>query len=195
MRKFLTLVLGLSVAGLMIYGTVGSAAWFTDQATLNVTGTAGQIDFKLSGDVSGKSPSLVLTNLQPGVWTSQYRVNVYNQDPSTTMAVKYRFQSALVSQSVGGFYGKLNVKVQHTFCGTPNPESWPAVYNGSLSGLYVDSTTTAGIISTTLGVNITHCYYLSFELDPSAGNAYQGATVSFQIDYDATQPDNPGWAQ
>jgi len=184
------LIVGLAV---MAIGAVGSAAWFTDQATLNVTGTAGQIDFKLSGDVSGKSPSIALDNLRPGVWTPQLEVNVYNQQPSTTMAVKYRFLSQFGSESVAGFFNHVNVQVFHTFCGTPNPTTWPVVYNGTLNGLLVDSTVQA--ISPTLDVNITHCYYLSFSLATNTGNAYQGATTTFKIVYDATQPENPGWSQ
>ena len=184
------LIVGL---GVMAIGAVGSAAWFTDEATLNVTGTAGQIDFKLSGDVTGKSPSITLNNLLPGVWTPQLEVSVYNQVPDTTTAVKYRFVSQPDTETVAGFFNSINVKVFHTFCGTINPPGWPVVYNGTLNGLLVDSTVDA--ISPTLALNDTHCYYLSFSLDPSTGNAYQGAVATFDIDYTATQPENPGWSQ
>ncbi len=107
--------------------------------------------------------------------------------------MKYRITEAFTSQSVGGLYQLLNVRVRHTFCGTPTPSGWPIVYNGALQGFDVNSIDDA--ISDTLGINITHCYYFEFQLDDSAGNAYQNQTVAFDLVFDATQPQNPGWSQ
>jgi hypothetical protein len=190
--KRLTVLLATGALVTMAIGVVGSAAWFTDSAVLPVSAAAGQIDFKLGGTNSG---SITLTNLQPGVWSDPYEVNVYNQDPSTTMPVKYRFLDHYLTDSVAGFYNQIAVTVRHTNCGTANPAGWPVVYQGFLKDLEVASPTTPGIISPSLGVNITHCFYLQFGLDSSTGNAYQGAQATFQIDYQATQVENPGWTE
>lgn len=191
-RRSLASVLGLFLVGLLALGLVGSAAWFTDQDTVPVTGTTGQIDFKAAG---ADSAGITLSNLLPGEWSGVYQVNVYNQVPSTTTAVKYRITDAFVSQSVGGLYQLVNVNVRHTFCGTPNPASWPSLYSGPVENLEVVSNVTPGVIAPTLGLNITHCYYYQFQLDSSAGNTFQDQTVSFDLVFDATQPSNPGWTQ
>lgn len=191
-RRSLAGLLGLILTGMLMFGLVGSAAWFTDQDTVPVTGTTGQIDFKASGaDAAG----ITLANLLPGEWRGPYEVNVYNQVPSTTTAVKYRMTDAFTSQTVGGLYQLLNVNVRHTFCGTPNPATWPIVYTGPVENLEVISNVTPGVIAPTLGLNITHCYFFQFQLDQSAGNTFQNQTVAFDLVFDATQPTNPGWSQ
>jgi hypothetical protein len=189
-RRSLAGLLGLLLTGIMAFGLIGSAAWFTDQDTVPVTGTTGQIDFKVAG---ADSAGITLTNLLPGEWSDPYEVNVYNQVPSTTTAVKYRITDAFTAQSVGGLYQLINVNVRHTFCGTPNPAAWPSVYSGPVEDLDVNSIDDA--ISDTLGLNITHCYYYQFQLDETAGNAFQNQSVSFDLVFDATQPSNPGWSQ
>jgi hypothetical protein len=189
-RRSLAGLLGLLLTGIMAFGLIGSAAWFTDQDTVPVTGTTGQIDFKASGT---DSAGITLTNLLPGEWSGLYQVNVYNQVPSTTTAVKYRITDAFTAQSIGGLYQLINVTVRHTFCGTPNPATWPSVYSGPVENLDVNSIDDA--ISDTLGLNDTHCYYYQFQLDETAGNAFQNQTVSFDLVFDATQPSNPGWTE
>jgi predicted ribosomally synthesized peptide with SipW-like signal peptide len=188
-KRFLLATLGLLLAATLGFGVVGSAAWFTDQDTIPVTGTTGQIVFQTGGP---NTAGITLSNMLPDQWSSLYQVDVYNTAQSTT-AVKYRITDAFTSQSVGGLYQLLNVRVRHTFCGTPTPGSWPVVYNGLLEDLDLNSIDHA--IADTLGVNITHCFFFEFQLDDSAGNAFQNQTVAFDLVFDATQPQNPGWSQ
>lgn len=195
MRKRMSLLLALFTVAVMAYGAIGSSAWFTDGAVAPVTGTAGTLDIKLNG---ANAAGFTVDNMQPGVWGSQYYLEVYNQNaPVSTMPVKYRIRTPFVSQSAGGFYDLLWVRVRHTFCGTPNPTAWPVVAGPvKLNALSMESNATAGIVGGgILGVNISHCYYFEFALDSTAGNAYQGASAAFNLTFDATQVENPGWAE
>lgn len=189
LRKSLAALLAVLLTGVMAIGLIGSAAWFTDQDTIAVTGTTGEIAFETAGP---HTAGLTLSNLLPGVMTTQYQVDVYNTAGSTT-AVKYRITDQFVSDSMGGLYVLVDVTVRHTFCGTPNPAAWPIVYSGALNDLDLNSIDDA--IADTLGVNITHCYFFEFGLDSTAGNIYQGQSVAFNLIFDATQPENPGWVQ
>jgi hypothetical protein len=189
LRKSVSALFATLLVAILSIGVIGSAAWFTGQDTIPVTGTSGQIVFQTNGP---NTAGIALSNLLPDQWSSLYQVDVYNTASSTT-DVKYRITEAFTSQSVGGLYQLLNVRVRHTFCGTPTPSSWPIVYDGLLQGFDVNSIDDA--ISDTLGINITHCYYFEFQLDDSAGNAYQNQNVAFDLVFDATQPQNPGWSQ
>lgn len=188
MRRLTALFASL-IALVLAFGVVGSAAWFTDQDTLPVTGTTGKIEFVVGGP---NHAGITLANLLPGVWTSQYSIDAYNTNLSTT-AVKYRITDANAWESVGGLYGKVNVRVRHTYCGTASPAAWPVAYSGPLHLLDINSIDHA--IVDTLGINITHCYFFDFQLDPTAGNAFQSQTTTFDLVFDATQPENPGWAE
>jgi hypothetical protein len=189
LKAMLAALVALLMTGVLAVGLIGSAAWFTDQDTIPVTGTTGEIEFQTNGP---HTAGITLTNLLPGVWSSLYSIDVYNTAGSTT-PVKYRITDAFTSQSIGGLYGLMNAQVRHTFCGTPTPASWPVVYSGLLQDLDLNSIDHA--IADTLGVNITHCYFFEFGLASSAGNAFQGQSVAFDLVFDATQPQNPGWSQ
>jgi predicted ribosomally synthesized peptide with SipW-like signal peptide len=184
------LILSVLTIGLVsVSAFAATRAYFTDQATvLGNTIETGKVDFRLTGTAS---QTFTLDNMLPGEWTAPMELNVYNE--LSTTPIKYRFYDRFVSEDVAGLYDKMNVVVRHTFAGTPNPASWPVIYSGTLGNLYVDSTTTSGIISSSLGVNITHVFYLQFQLDPSANNTYQNTSAVFDIVADGTQFINPGW--
>lgn len=186
-KKILSSLLIITTVIVLAVGATG--AYFTDQeSVLGNSFTAGQVDIDIRG--AGASPQ-TFTGMAPGVWTSPVEYQIYNLAHS--LPVKYKFAATKVSQTEPGMYGKLNVRVRHTHAGTLNPGSWPIVYTGSLSGMNIQSPIHA--ISGTLGTNITHVYYMEFQLDSSAGNVYQGDTVVFDLIFDATQSDNPGWTE
>jgi hypothetical protein len=187
--KFLGVLLAAGLLGMLTFGVVGSGAWFTDQATVPVSATTGEINFVVDGE---DSAGITLADLMPGVWTNLYHVDVYNT-ASSTDEVKYRIREGNETQSVAGLYNKLQVRVYHYFCGTPSPELWPIVEEGNLNGFSVNSIDDA--IADYLGVNIHHCYYFQFRLAPSAGNEFQNQSATFDLIFDATQPENPGWAE
>ncbi|MCJ7804644.1 hypothetical protein MUP35_02845 [Patescibacteria group bacterium] len=42
---------------------------------------------------------------------------------------------------------------------------------------------------------ISHEWQISLMVDSSANNSYQGATATFNLIFDSTQDNNPGWDQ
>jgi predicted ribosomally synthesized peptide with SipW-like signal peptide len=194
MKKIL---ISLFVIGVVAAITVGATrAYFTDQAVVDDnTFSAGALDFTLNGDMT-ETKSLALTDLEPGAdWSGPYTMKVYNKNtPLSTVDMKYKFSSKKESESVTGFYKKLNVKVVHGFCdgsypGEVNPTN---TYEGKLKDMSWDSTADS-ISGGKLKPNITHCFALYFQLDSSAGNEYQGANAVADIVVDGTQYINPGW--
>lgn len=180
-----------AIAAVVAIAAGSTSAYFVDQEVIaGNTFTAGGVHIDIRG--AGATPR-VLTNMAPGVWTAPVEYQVYNL--ANSLPVKYKFSDNKVSESVTGYYDMINVRVRHTFAGTPNPAGWPVVYSGPLKDLAIDSTATGGIISTTLGTNITHVFYLEYQLDSSTGNAFQGATATADLVFDATQVNNPGWTE
>lgn len=184
--KRLGLLLATLLTATMAFGVVTSAAWFTDSDTVAVTATSGQIEIQ-----ANELQPFTVGNLLPGVWTDNYDMNVYNTATSTT-AVKYRITDQFTGGN-GTFFNELLVRVKHTHCTGADRGTGPIVWQGQLQNLDVNSIDHA--ISDTLGVNITHCYAFEFALPSTAGNVFQNLSTTFNLVTDATQPENPGWAQ
>lgn len=192
------LLLGLLTVGIVSVIAIGATrAYFTDSATVDDnTFTAGKLDFTLNGDMT-ETKSIDLGPMEPGVEYGPYEMKVYNKNlPASTMDMKYRFDASRESQTVPGFYGKLNVRAVHGFCdgsypGDVNPTN---DFTGRLADMTWDSTTDS-IGSGRLSPNITHCFAFYFELDSSAGNEFQGAGAVVDINVEGTQYINPGWTE
>jgi hypothetical protein len=184
--KRLGLLLAALLTATMALGIVTSGAWFTDSDTVAVTATSGRIDIQ-----ANELQPFTVGNILPGVWTDNYDMNVYNTANSTT-PVKYRITDQFAGGN-GALFNALLVRVKHDHCTGADRGTWPVVWQGNLNALDVNSIDHA--ISDTLGVNITHCYAFEFALPSSAGNTYQNLSTTFNLVTDATQPENPGWAE
>jgi len=186
MRKPLMGVLALSVAGIMVYGVVGSAAWFTDSDQVAVTATSGAVD------IEGNPASFAVNDLMPGVWSGPTEISIYNTLNSTT-AVKYRITDDFGTESVAGLYDKLYIRLNQRFCGGIESTQ---VYEGLLKDLeHTNAQTVNPDWTAGLPDNTTACYYVRFALASDAGNVFQNQTATFDLVFDATQPENPGWAE
>jgi predicted ribosomally synthesized peptide with SipW-like signal peptide len=185
-KLLISLLTIVAVSGLVFGAT---RAYFTDQEVVDGNNfSAGEIDIEIRGE---GATSQTFSDMAPGVWTDQVKYNIYNS--ANSLPVKYMFKAEKVSQTESGMYGKLNVKVRHAHAGTADPASWPTVYKGPLSDMAIRSPKHA--ISGTLGTNITHVYYMEFQLDSSVGNEYQGDSVVADFVFDATQTNNSGWTE
>lgn len=198
-RAIISLFSILLVAGLAVGIT---RAYFTEQEKIDENQLyAGKVNIDLRGGGAAGMKVLLDTTqyfkggLVPGLYDpALFEVDVYNQGHGvSTIPVKYRFTSQFVSESVGGYWDLLWVKVHHYYAGTADPAGWPVVYTGLLKNLSVNSIDHA--IADYLDPNITHVYYFEYGLDSTAGNVYQGANAQFNIVVDATQWNNPGWTE
>lgn len=197
MRKIL-LTASVFAAGVLVYGAVGSGAWFTDTARVPVTATAATIDIEAIGP---NATGIALEDLAPGVTTEAYQLHVYNTGNST-VPVKYRItasEGVVTLVDDDSLFDALDVEVRHGHCVTGTPlghdDTVGVVYDGPLSGLEVVSAQSITGPEGALPTNTTHCYSLTFSLDESVGNEAQGGTASFDIVIDATQLENPGFGE
>ena len=212
MRKTLLLTVALVVLAVGAVGVVGSAAWFTDQSTVPVSATGAKLDIRaeagpVGGPLNWYDPSGVTLNvskLAPGAIdpAQRYMINAQNKPAvDSDLAVIYRY-TASKTTSTPGFWANLYVKVEAGACVT-NDLGFvnQIIYEGLLQDLsfvnadntWYTETNLAG--DKVLPVNFTHCYRFSFYLDELAGNELQGGEATFDIVIDATQPENPGWAE
>ena len=182
--KRLGALLTLAVAGVMALGVVTTGAWFTDSENVAVTATSGEVDITVTPS------SFTVSNLVPGVYTDNFDVDVYNQ--GSTIPVKYRITDQYTGGD-GAFFNEIYVRVHHGHCIGGDRGTYPVVYEGPLQNL--DWSSLSSAVSTSLGVNITHCYAFDFALASTAGNSFQNLSTSFNLVVDATQVENPGWAQ
>jgi len=173
-------VLGLSV-GI-------SHAFFSDNVVIagnSFTGAEFNVEVRGAG-----ANGVTLQDMAPGVWSAPVEYDVYNLIDS--LSAKYHFTSGMTSGDAD-FYNKLNVRVRHTFAGTPDPGSWPVIYDGPMSSLSVLSNDPALTIvgGGKLDPNITHVFYFEFQVDPSADNSFQSKSAEVNFILNATQWENP----
>jgi hypothetical protein len=194
-KRYLILGIVVLVAIIALAGTIGTGAFFTSTAQVqNNTLASGTLKVQINSE-GGTAIPLNVQNLEPGVWLpigQVYELGMYNTGLST-IPCKYQMTfKNLVDPN--GLTGKINVRVRHTFAGTPNPAAWPVVWQSSFAGFNMLSTlpqqgTIVG--GGILGVNITHVYVFEFQLDPSADNSYQALTATFSLQMDGYQVGDP----
>ena len=195
--------LGVAAVGVMGLGLTNTGAWFTDSETVPVDAAAGEVDIALTGDTV---TPISISGLMPGDEVGPFILKVRNEEYDSvadTGRAKYRIRTEGVS---GLLLEQLKVSVVHGNCEdgvaadpTPAPGGDGAdigyiTYVGTLmsipSTLFESSQSIAAA-----GLDWTHCFNLYFEMDDQAGNAYENSSAIFNIVIDATQPDNPGWAE
>lgn len=185
-RSLIILTLGILV-GVMAFGVVGSAAWFTDQDSIDDNSIgAGVLSIDVRSE-EGVTQPFTIGNLPPGGdWTGPYPFGIYNDG---TLNALYDIGVADVVQSVAGFKNKVNVKLISYFGGGfADTCTGSAAYEGPLPGL--SATTSDHVFGDPLLVNWTHPWKICFAVDSSAGNSYQGAWVTFDLVVDAYQPES-----
>jgi predicted ribosomally synthesized peptide with SipW-like signal peptide len=193
-KKFSMLVAMMAVA-VLVFGVMGTGAWFTDQDQAgNSTLAAGTLSIDVRNNGGTLATGATFTNMAPGDWTVWDNLNILNDG---TLPAKYRIKSAFVSQTVGGFYQQINVQAAHGFAnGCPASGPDPVVkYDGPLAGFEVNSVDDIDASFQPLGATLTHKWCFRFQLDEGADNTYQGQSATFNFVVDATNPANPGWSQ
>lgn len=195
----------LSLAMIAMVSTVAvgaTRAYFTGQgSSINNTVAAGTIVL-LPGLNSG--PIMAISNLEPGLY--KYNVgDAFTYDslnPATNLPMlhiqnmgsltfKYRMYATFGSQSVGGFWELLWVRVYRA-------EGSSNTYVKKWEGLLKDMDTNIGSFMSGVGnlaPGSSHDWRFDIGLDSTANNTYQGASSTFNFVVDATQTTNPGWTE
>lgn len=176
-----------------VAAVAGGATWayFTDNVTVaNNTFSSGTLDLIYSGTAS---TTMTLPHMEPGVWYGDqaypggdYQLTVFNHTTLSTIAAKYRFRQAVVSQDLD-IYDWINTRV-YRYEGTG---SWTKYYDGKLNAMTIDPSLVSAMSN--LPVGNSHLWKFAFQLDSSVGNAYQNKTATWNLYLDATQASNLGW--
>ena len=185
-RSLIVLLLGI-LTGVMAFGVVGSAAWFTDQDAIEDNSVAaGTLTIDVRSE-EGVTQPFTIANLAPGGdWDGPYPFGIFNDG---SLDALYDISAGNIVQTVSGFKNKVNVRLIPYFGGAFSDTcTGTAAYEGSLAGL--DATTADHVFGAPLQPNWTHPWKICFALDASAGNQYQGASATFDIVVDAYQPES-----
>ncbi len=144
---------------------------------------AGDLVVQYAACPGGPGLPVNVENMAPGAWHDGACVTVSNEGEST---LQYRLQTVATSpwESVSGFFDTLSTRVRAA--GSPpaaDPLTWGVIYEDSLRNLWFGSTLEPGA---------SHHYYLEFQVDGGAGNAYQAAQATCDILFDASWANPPG---
>jgi hypothetical protein len=184
LKILLPVLLIIIAASFLVFGATGTFGWFTDQDKLidnNIK--AGTVNPEVRG------VAFSVTNAKPGVWDGPSgTITFFNHTNNSTLPVKYRIYDELTGESTGGFYDKIQIKVERK-----EGSSWVQYYSGWLKDLYIDPSICPAMASVSSGSS--HDWQISLMVDPSAGNIYQGAIATFNLVFDSTQDNNTGWDQ
>lgn len=166
---------------IIVSGATGASSWFFDQDTSEGnTINAGTVDPEIQGT------PFTISNAKPGIWSDPSEtITFFN---NSTLTIKYRISAERISESVGGFYDLINMKVERK-----EGNSWNEYYNGKVKGLSIGSGECGAMSSVTSGNS--HEWRVYLQVDESAGNSYQEANCSFNLVFESTQDNNPGWSE
>jgi len=185
-RKKLFIILATAVVFVLVlaFGAIGTNAWFTDQdkSTDNLI-QAGTVNPEVKG------ASFTINNAAPDIWYGPSNpITFFNHTDNSTLTIKYKMSSEFVSQSIGGFYDKINIKAERR-----EGDNWVEYYNGSLNSLAIGPGQCGAMANLSSGHS--HEWRIWLQVDKSAGNSFQGAETTFNVIFDSTQENNPGWSE
>ena len=118
------------------------------------------------------------TYLAPGQWTEPVKMEVYRRN--VFLAVKQEFLSDPLFESNPGIIKNLNVRIIQGKMDKPMPfYELPVVYEGNLANMQAEVPGRG--IKALLGLDKMQIFYIQFQLDPGAGNDYQGEKAGFTV--------------
>jgi|GEM_PF-3113035 len=130
--------------------------------------------FSISQPASAVSPQQVFSNMVPGVWTEGILAKINKRE--LFVPVKYSLAAKSLNAGEEQLFRSLNVRVRYyTLDSGKKVEEMPIVYEGPLSTMKINYLSHAA--EAILGAN--RLFYVQFQLDPAAGNEWQGQTVNF----------------
>ncbi|BBL68720.1 SipW-dependent-type signal peptide-containing protein [Methanoculleus chikugoensis] len=208
------LLVGLALGGMGL----GTFAWFTDQEIVEAnaiqTGNA-DLSVKIAKDYFGVHEStLKVTNLVPSTntWTTMGYIHLLNEgtvplkwkgyfvktggDLVTDGKLQFRISKVSLLNSMSESDVAADVEISDAGTESLFPSgvyTWAQLSNADTTLLTSDNFGgTMGSIDNPL---FTRILKVEVKLDENAGNVYANKGAEFKVIFDATQTDNPGWAQ
>ncbi len=189
-RILLSLAVIVGVASLAASAT---NAYFTSNPTvLGNSVTAGTLTFNLApnSETPGNSSPVTISGMKPGDGLANenafyHRWNLKNEG---NLNLKYRVRIVVDPAQKNAFYNALKVKAGEYSSG-PNKDLGSNLTLDQLeAGILVDSD-----VMPTASDTRVRTVFLRFYLPTTVGNEVQGLSTSFNVVFDATQTNNPGW--
>ena len=193
--KLLLILAGILTAGTMVFGLVGSGAWFSDMVTSagSVIAT-GTLDLQVSGE------PFKATDLEPGAEYSE--MGTFCAKSTGTTDLKFRSLFETAANPTHDLLKFVTLKVEQN-----TSEGWlminevagnPTVETDGLPYYFKYPDQDPNIINhyivtqdLTPGQEV--CYRLSAKLDADTPDTLQFTSLEFVLKLYATQKSNPGW--
>jgi predicted ribosomally synthesized peptide with SipW-like signal peptide len=183
-KSLITIVAVLAIAA----GATG--AWFTSTVPIDDNEiSTGTLTLALDPNTPGNGTPITLQNLQPGDGTANELHHRWNLINDGSLNLKYRIR-AINTTAAGNddLYNQLRFKLGEYSSG-PNKDLGTNLTLADLeAGILIDS----NVIPTALDTRVRTVFVRPY-LPTTAGDEVQGETVTFDIIFEATQTNNPGW--
>lgn len=184
MNKYLPFF-ALLLLGVMVFGTVTSGAYFSDQDVQ--TGNAvnlGVLDPRWQSD-----SAFAVDEAQPGIVAGTQNLTFFNDELTSTLDIKYRL-NAVHTGGNQALYDLIWVTAETS---TDSGRTWTTCYNGWLKNMDINPGNCSAGWMGRMQPNYSAQWRLTYTPAASIGNSLMGETVSFSIVADSTQASNPGW--
>ncbi len=184
MNKYLPFF-ALLLLGVMVFGTVTSGAYFSDQDVQ--TGNA--INLGVLDPRWQPASPFVVQSAQPGVVAGTQELTFFSDPGTTSLDIKYRLSATHTGGSVE-LYELIWVTAEVS---TDSGRSWRACYNGWLKNLDIHPGNCNAGWMAKMSPNYSAMWRFTYTPAASIGNNLKGESVDFAIIADSTQASNPGW--
>jgi predicted ribosomally synthesized peptide with SipW-like signal peptide len=193
MKRILLSLVMIVLASSTAVGATRAYFTATDTVSNNIL-NSGKMVFDLRADAKTLHLPFQFTNLLPGVIsaTSTDIVNIFNHADSSEM--KYRLYFAYTGGN-GNLYNNMRFNSYRcNWYSGGDCGSWTQITS---NGWIKDFDGTTGYILSPVNINPNNSTWWKIEtwLDSAAGNSLQGATATFNLIGNGTQPINSGWTE
>ena len=189
LKSLMTIV---AVAAIAVSAT---GAYFTDsEKIVDNTFTTGYLDIS----VAPTSAAVNVAKAAPGVWYPSAEITVRNNSSKNiTEPFKWKISEQWTDGPGINMYREIDAQVWIKGIGyTPSnstpPDGVPTgatrVYNGPLKGMELTNLRDLPYAS-------TPTVWVYTRIDEAVGNEFMGKTYVFDLIFDATQTNNPGWTE
>lgn len=184
MNKYLPFFVIL-LLGVMIFGTVTSGAYFSDQDVQ--TGNAVNLGIL---DPRWQSESVfAVDGAQPGITAGTQELTFFNDENTSTLDIKYRLNAV----RTGGNQDLYDLIWVTAEVSTNSGRNWTTCYNGWLKDMDIQPGNCDDGWMDRMPPNYSARWRLTYTPAASISNNLMGQTVNFSVIADSTQASNPGW--